>query len=99
LFEDGFADGLRTAEIGYRLPRVVWGNGYATERVSALIQVAFDALGLDRVCAETMAVNQASRRVMEKAGLVHIGTVFPIHAHPIPGAEQGEVIYKIRKRE
>jgi RimJ/RimL family protein N-acetyltransferase len=99
LFEDGLVDGLRTAEIGYRLSRAAWSNGYATEGVHALIQAAFDRLGFDRVSAETMAVNQASRRVMEKAGLVHIETVFPNDAHPIPAAEQGEVIYEIRKRE
>ena len=99
LFDDGLVDGLRTAEIGYRLGRSFWGNGYATEGVQALIAAAFDTLGFDRVRAETMAVNQGSRRVMVKAGLHPIKTVFPDHAHPIPGAERGEVIYEIRKRE
>jgi RimJ/RimL family protein N-acetyltransferase len=97
LFDDGLVDGLRSAEVGYRLSRVVWGNGYATEGVHALIQAAFDRLGFDRVSAETMAVNQASRRVLEKAGFRHIKTVFPNPAPPIPGADQGEVIYEIRK--
>jgi RimJ/RimL family protein N-acetyltransferase len=45
-----------------------------------------------------MAVNHASRRVMEKAGLRHVATIFPVFADPIPGAEQGEVIYE-RRRE
>jgi RimJ/RimL family protein N-acetyltransferase len=96
LFDDGLVDGLRSAEVGYRLSRAAWGKGYATEGVSALVKAAFGTLGFDRVSAETMAVNQASRRVLEKAGLRHVQTVFPIHAHPIPGAEQGEVIYEIR---
>ena len=99
LFDDGWVDGLRTAEIGYRLTRAAWGSGYATEGVQALIEVAFNTLGLDRVRSETMAVNQASRLVLEKAGLVHIDTVFPIHAQPIPGSEQGEVIYEIRRKK
>ncbi len=99
LFDDGMVDGLRTAEIGYRLIRAAWGKGYATEGVNALIEAAFDRLGFNSVRAETMVVNQASRRVLEKAGLRHIKTVFPNHAHPIPGAEQGEVIYEIRKTE
>jgi RimJ/RimL family protein N-acetyltransferase len=99
LFDDGLVDGRRTAEIGYRLNRDAWGKGYATEGVRALIEAAFDRLGFDRVRAETMAVNQASRRVLEKAGLLHIETVFPKRAQPIPGAELGEVIYEIRKRE
>jgi RimJ/RimL family protein N-acetyltransferase len=99
LFDDGVVDGLHTAEIGYRLCRAAWGNGYATEGVSALIEAAFDVMGFDRVRAETMAVNQASRRVMEKAGFRHVQTVFSKHNPPIPGAEQGEVIYEIRKTQ
>jgi len=97
LFDDGWVDGLRTAEIGYRLCRSAWGQGYATEGVCALIEAAFDALGFDRVRAETMAANRASRRVLEKAGLRHAETVFPNPAPAIPGADQGEVIYEIHK--
>lgn len=96
LFDDGLVDGLRNAEIGYRLARSAWGKGYATEGVRALIEVAFDSLGIDRVNAETMTVNQASRRVLEKAGLHHIKTVFPTRALATVGAEQGDVIYEIR---
>jgi RimJ/RimL family protein N-acetyltransferase len=98
LFDDGLVDGLRTAEIGYPLLRAAWGRGYATEGVQALIEAAFDTLGFDRICAETMAVNLASRRVLEKAGLFHMQTIFPNRALAIPGADQGEVIYEIRKR-
>jgi RimJ/RimL family protein N-acetyltransferase len=55
-------------ELGYRLRREVWGRGYATEGSLALIDKAFTELRADRVYASTMAVNVASRRVMEKAG-------------------------------
>jgi RimJ/RimL family protein N-acetyltransferase len=97
LFDDGLVDGLRTAEIGYRLVRSSWGKGYATEGVRALIEAAFDTLGLDRVRAETMTVNRASRRVLEKAGFRHIQTVHPHRAHPVPGAGQGESVYELRQ--
>jgi RimJ/RimL family protein N-acetyltransferase len=97
LFDDGVVDGLRTAEIGYRLHRAAWGKGYATEGVRALIEAAFNTLGFDRVRAETMTVNQASRRVLEKAGLHPVKTVFPNPASQIPGADQGEVMYEICK--
>ena len=97
LFDEGLVDGLRTAEIGYRLSRAAWGKGYATEGVKALMEAAFETWGFDRIRAETMAVNQPSRRVMEKAGLRHVQTVFPSPDPDIPGAEQGEVIYEIRK--
>ena len=71
LFDDGEVEGLRTAEIGYRLIKSAWGKGYGTEGVRALLDFAFNSLGLDRVSAETMAVNHASRRVLEKAGFRH----------------------------
>jgi RimJ/RimL family protein N-acetyltransferase len=97
LFDDGLVDGLRTAEVGYRLARKAWGEGYATEGVRALIETALGELGFERVRAETMAVNHASRRVLEKVGLVPIATIFPDCASAIPGAELGEVVYEICK--
>ncbi|MFF0519128.1 GNAT family N-acetyltransferase [Actinomadura nitritigenes] len=83
------------AELGYRLRAAHWGRGYATEASRALIRKAFTELGVQRITAQTMAVNTASRRVMEKAGLTHVRT---FHLHwddPIPGTEHGEVEYEI----
>src|SRR5438477_6665959 len=60
-------------ELGYRLLRSAWGKGYATEGSRALVAAAF-AAGARRVWAGTMAVNIASRRVMEKAGLRYVRT-------------------------
>jgi RimJ/RimL family protein N-acetyltransferase len=57
-------------ELGYRLKRHVWGRGLATEGSRALIRRAFAGWGYEKICASTMALNLASRRVMEKAGLV-----------------------------
>ena len=99
LFDDGLIDGLRTAELGYRLRREAWGKGYATEGACALVAEAFERLGFDRVRAQTMAVNTGSRRVMEKAGFRHVDTVFPNFPEPIDGSEQGEVVYEIRRED
>ena len=95
LFDDGMAGGCKTAELGYRLRRDAWGKGYATEGARALVAEAFGQLGFDRVRAQTMAVNHASRRVLEKAGFRYAETVFPNFPDPIPGSELGEVIYEI----
>ena len=97
LFDDGWVDGLRTAELGYRLRRGAWGKGYGSEGARALVAEAFDRLGFDRIRAQTMAVNAGSRRVLENAGFQHVGTVFPRFSHHIPGDEQGEVIYERRR--
>src|SRR3712207_668193 len=61
-------------ELGYRIERSAWGKGYATEGSLALIREGFAGLGVRRVWAQTMAVNAASRRVMEKAGLAYVRT-------------------------
>jgi RimJ/RimL family protein N-acetyltransferase len=59
----------REVELGYRLRRPVWGRGYATEVVHALLSLAFTSLAVERVFATTYEYNAASRRVMEKAGM------------------------------
>jgi RimJ/RimL family protein N-acetyltransferase len=97
LFDNGLVGGVRTAELGYRLGRDACGQGYGTEGAQALVAQALGCQGFDRVRAQTMAVNQGSRRVLEKAGFQFVETVFPTWAHPIPGSEQGEVIYEVRR--
>jgi len=56
-------------ELGYRLKRSVWGKGLATEGSRALLKKAFGEWAYPKICARTLVGNQASRRVMEKAGL------------------------------
>lgn len=62
------------AALGYRLRRVVWGRGYATEGGRALIRKGFTELGVRRVFATTYEHNLASRRVMEKLGMTLVRT-------------------------
>jgi RimJ/RimL family protein N-acetyltransferase len=44
-----------------------------------------------------MTVNFGSRRVLEKSGFHLVDTVFPDFPDPVPGQEQGEMIYEIRR--
>lgn len=85
------------AELGYRLRADAWGKGYATEGARALIHKAFTELNVERIWAETMAINTPSRRVMERVGLRYVRTFHPTFEHPIPGTEQGEVEYGLRR--
>ncbi len=55
--------------LGFRLRRVAWGKGYATEGARALVRKAFTELGAQRVVATTYEHNLASRRVLEKLGM------------------------------
>ena len=91
--------GPEEAELGYRLRRAAWGKGYATEGSRALIRKGFTELGVRRVVAETMSVNAASRRVMEKAGLTHVRTFHQEWPEPIEGDEHGGVEYALTKAD
>ncbi len=82
-------------ELGYRLRKSAWGKGYATEGSRALIRTGFTQFGVQRVVAETMAVNLASRRVMEKAGLTLLRTFHQPWPHPIDGDQYGDVQYAL----
>jgi RimJ/RimL family protein N-acetyltransferase len=58
-------------EVGWRLARAHWGQGFAPEAGRAALQVAFAGLGLAEVVSFTTSRNVPSRRVMTKLGLVH----------------------------
>ncbi|MEV6418367.1 GNAT family N-acetyltransferase [Streptomyces sp. NPDC051662] len=89
--------GWRVVELGYRLRRAAWGRGYATEGARALVRAAFTDLGTERVTAQTMTVNKASRRVLEKAGLTYVRTFFEEWPETIEGSEQGDVAYELTR--
>lgn len=88
---------VREVELGYRLRRSAWGAGRATEGCRALVDKGFTELGVQRVTANTMAVNSASRRVMEKVGLRHVRTYHGDWPEAIPGSEHGEVEYALTR--
>lgn len=80
-------------DIGWRFRQAAWGSGFATEAASALVDALF-ATGATRVFAQTMAVNQPSRSVMERIGLQYARTLHLHFDDPLPGTELGEVEYE-----
>lgn len=86
-------------ELGYRLHTAAWGRGFATEGSVALVDRGFTEMGVQRVVADTMAVNRGSRRVMEKAGLRYVRTVHPGYDEALDGAEHGDVEYALTREE
>lgn len=86
-------------ELGYRLRKSAWGNGYAVEGSRALIDKGFTDFGVRRVLAETMVVHTASRRVMEKAGLTVTRIFHQDWPYPIEGDEHGDVEYALTRED
>ena len=76
-------------EIGYRLRRAAWGQGYATEAVRAVRDHAFHTLHITRLIAMIDPNNAASIRVAEKIGMHYESDVmfeeytYPDHVYVI----------------
>jgi len=56
-------------EVGWRLARDHWGNGYATEGARAALQFGWEVLQLREIVSLTVPGNLRSRNVMEKLGM------------------------------
>lgn len=59
--------------IGYILAKHYWGKGIVTEAVKRVIRFAFDDMKVNRVEAYHFLGNDASGRVMQKAGMQYEG--------------------------
>lgn len=62
---------IPAVEVGWRLDRHHWGNGYATEAGRESLRHAFEHVGLGEVVSFTVPQNRPSRLVMERIGLTH----------------------------
>ena len=58
----------REWNLGYFLSPRCRGRGYAKEACTALLRVAFEKLGADRIVAGTVRENQSSVRLLESLG-------------------------------
>jgi RimJ/RimL family protein N-acetyltransferase len=72
-------------EVGWRLGRAGWGQGFATEAARAALAFGFTTLGLPDVVSFTVPDNRPSRRVMEKLGFTHDGAHDFLHPRLPPG--------------
>ena len=80
-------------DIGWRLKRAAWGNGYATEGARACLLAAKEMFGVDEVLAFATDTNIGSQKVMEKIGMNEIGTVQHPHIQGDPRFKHC-VVYK-----
>ncbi len=62
-------------EVGYWLGEPYWNQGYTSEALQSVIEWAFNKQQYHRILARHFTFNQASRKVMEKAGLTYEGSM------------------------
>jgi RimJ/RimL family protein N-acetyltransferase len=62
---------MPAVEIGWRLAREAWGQGFASEAARAAAAFAFAELELDEIVSFTVAANERSRAVMRRLGMHH----------------------------
>ena len=85
-----------SVEIGWRLALAAQGRGLATEGARAIIDHAFNTLGLPQVVAITTPSNQPSRNVMEKLSMTHRPELTFIHPNvPADHRLQPHVLYSL----
>ncbi|HWB12572.1 MAG TPA: GNAT family N-acetyltransferase [Pirellulales bacterium] len=83
-------------EIGWRLAREHWNQGYASDAARAVVAFAFDELRLDEIVALTAVGNQRSRRVMTRLGMTYSsGDDFEHPAFPEGHALRKHVLYRL----
>jgi len=83
-------------EIGWRLKKEAWGNGYATEGAKRCLGYGFEKLGFSDVYSFTAVVNTRSEQVMLKIGMKKLRTF----AHPRIASDHWlceHVLYRITR--
>lgn len=65
----------RSADVGYRVAQHVAGRGVASSALQELLRLASEHHGVTSFRAMTADENLASRRVLEKAGFVEVGSM------------------------
>jgi ribosomal-protein-alanine N-acetyltransferase len=63
------------AEIGYDLNKTFWGQGFAKEAITCLLQYAFNDLRLNRIEAKIEPRNMSSIKLIERLDFTYEGTL------------------------
>ena len=86
-------------EIGWRLARAFWGQGYATEAARAALRFGFDQLDLSEIVSFTAVGNARSRAVMERIGMRDAREDFEHPGVPEGHALRRHCLYRLGRQE
>ncbi|XWW95949.1 hypothetical protein V2A60_003918 [Cordyceps javanica] len=100
--ERGFDEPCKAVELGYLFMPEVWGKGFATESVRAVLDVyrqdieTTNSLFPHEIQANAHDKNAASRRVLEKTGFKEVGRFESETYLPLAGSVQNSTIVHFR---
>ena len=83
-------------EVAWRLARLYWSRGYATEAAQASLDYGFGQLGLAEIVALTVPANWRSRRLMECLGMTRVPEGDFDHPRVPEGPLKRHVLYRLR---
>lgn len=91
IFED------QTAYLAYLIGSAFWGQGYASEACTRIIQLLFDDYGVTQIKAEIDTRNTASLRLLERLGFTRIG--YQANADFFKNSSSDEYTYSLSASE
>lgn len=68
-----FNQKVNMVTIGYYLAEDYWGKGLASDAVNILVKFLFEEVNINRIQAEVMPLNEASKKVLQKNGFLKEG--------------------------
>ena len=83
-------------EIGWRLARHAWHQGYATEAAAAAAGLGFSEIGLEEIWSITAVLNRPSQQVMRRLGMTRY-CMFEHPALPVGHRLRPHVAYQLRR--
>jgi RimJ/RimL family protein N-acetyltransferase len=87
-------------EIGWRLAKEHWGQGYASEAAAACLRFGFEKLTLQQIVAFTVPLNKRSIAVMERIGMSRNPADDFDHPNLPPGDPlQRHVLYRMNRSD
>lgn len=89
----------KNAEIGYAYGSKFWNNGYGSEALREVLKFLCNEVGFQKIYGKYVKPNQASKRVMEKAGMAHESTLENGSVDKITGERLDLICYSILKED
>jgi RimJ/RimL family protein N-acetyltransferase len=86
-------------EIGWRLDRAHWGNGYASEAAQRALRFGFTRLMLDEIVSFTAVSNAPSLAVMARLGMRGPGEPFEHPALPKGSPLRPHILHRLSRRD